>query len=68
MLQSVTGIIWTNRMTEIGVEKYLSHKDYVIQIWTTGKVSFDSFIAGGHFALLLYHSNRFKIPRPKSAS
>jgi hypothetical protein len=25
-------------MTEVGVEKYLSHKDYIIQIWTTGKV------------------------------
>ena len=31
-------ILWTNSLTEKGrVEKYLSHEDYVIQIWTTGK-------------------------------
>jgi hypothetical protein len=34
----VTGIIWTNRMTEVGAEKYLSPDDYVIQIWTTKSV------------------------------
>ena len=36
--KKVTGIIWTNRMTEVGVEKYLHSDDYIIQIWTTGTV------------------------------
>ena len=31
-------ILWTNSLTEKGrVDQYLSNKDYVIQIWTTGK-------------------------------
>lgn len=30
-------IIWTNTMTEEGVEKFLPRDDYIIQIWTTGK-------------------------------
>ena len=34
----VTGILWTNRMTELGVEKYLPNDEYIIQIWTTGTV------------------------------
>jgi hypothetical protein len=37
--KKVTGIIWTNRMTEVGVENYLHNDDYIIQIWTSGTVS-----------------------------
>ena len=29
-------ILWTNTMTERGVEKFLPKDDYIIQIWTTG--------------------------------
>ena len=29
-------ILWTNTMTEKGVEQYLSKEDYIIQIWTKG--------------------------------
>jgi hypothetical protein len=36
--KKVTGILWTNRMTELGVEKYLPNDEYIIQIWTTGTV------------------------------
>jgi len=32
--QSMPAIIWTNSMTEEGVEKFLSKEDYIIQLWT----------------------------------
>ncbi len=35
--QRIPAILWTNTMTERGVEKFLPKDDYIIQIWTKGK-------------------------------
>ena len=35
----VPAIIWTNSMTEDGVEKYLLKTDYIIQLWAKSDVS-----------------------------
>ena len=41
----IPAIIWTNSMTEDGVEKYLLKSDYIIQLWAKSDVSiFLSFI------------------------
>ena len=37
-------IIWTNSMTEDGVEKYLLRSDYIIQLWAASDVSQDQMI------------------------
>ena len=34
--ERMPAILWTNTMTEKGVEKFLPKDDYIIQIWTTG--------------------------------
>lgn len=34
--ERMPAILWTNTMTERGVEKFLPKDDYIIQIWTTG--------------------------------
>ena len=35
----IPAIIWTNSMTEDGVEKYLLKSDYIIQLWAKSDVS-----------------------------
>ena len=35
----VPAIIWTNSMTEDGVEKYLLKTDYIIQLWAASDVN-----------------------------
>ena len=35
----IPAIIWTNSMTEDGVEKYLLKSDYIIQLWAASDVS-----------------------------
>lgn len=37
--QKKPAILWTNSMTEEGVESYLTKEDYIIQIWTKGNDS-----------------------------
>jgi hexosaminidase len=34
--ERMPAILWTNTMTERGVEKFLPKDDYIVQIWTTG--------------------------------
>ena len=35
----IPAIIWTNSMTEDGVEKYLLKTDYIIQLWASSEVN-----------------------------
>ena len=35
----IPAIIWTNSMTEDGVEKYLLKTDYIIQLWAASDVN-----------------------------